>query len=143
MNKKNKALESFTNKCRENNLKITPQRTAIYNELVGACDHPSADIIHKRVRKHFPNISLDTVNRTVLPFADLGIVKIVEGYGTPKRFDPNIENHHHFQCIKCHKIIDFHHKTYDKIRIPDDIKNKLTVLNKKVVLEGICDKCKK
>jgi Fur family peroxide stress response transcriptional regulator len=143
MNKKTESLNLFVSRCQENNLKITPQRTAIYKELLSAIDHPSADIIHKRVIKKFPHISLDTVNRTVLAFADLGIIKVVEGYGKPKRFDPDIDNHHHFQCVKCHKIIDFHNKTYDKIEIPNDIKNKLTVLNKKVVLEGICDKCKK
>ena len=143
MNKKTESLNLFVNRCQENNLKITPQRTAIYKELLSAIDHPSADIIHKRVIKKFPHISLDTVNRTVLAFADLGIIRVVEGYGKPKRFDPDIGNHHHFQCVKCHKIIDFHNKAYDRIEIPNDIKNKLTVLNKKVVLEGICDKCKK
>lgn len=143
MNNKQAPLDSFMDICRENNLKITPQRTAIYKELLIAKDHPSADIIHKRVIKRFPNISLDTVNRTVLAFADLGIIRVVEGYGKPKRFDPDIENHHHFQCIKCNQIIDFHNKAYDKIEIPIDMKNKLTVLNKKVVLEGICSKCGK
>jgi Fur family peroxide stress response transcriptional regulator len=143
MNSKAQLLNSFTTKCQENNLKVTPQRTAIYQELLGAHDHPSADAIHKRVRKKFPHISLDTVNRTVLAFADLGIVKVVEGYGRPKRFDPNIENHHHFQCIKCHKIIDFHNRGYDQLEVPRDMKSKLTVLNKKVVLEGLCAECKK
>ena len=143
MNKENDSLDLFTSTCRENNLKITPQRTAIYQELLNAVDHPSADVIYKRVKKKFPHISLDTVNRTVLAFADLGIVKVVEGYGTPKRFDPNINNHHHFQCIKCHRIIDFHNNAYDKLKIPREIKNKLTVFNKKVVLEGLCSTCKK
>jgi len=143
MDKKSELIDLFTSKCQENNLKITPQRTAIYQELLGASDHPSADLVYQRVRKKFPHISLDTVNRTVLAFADLGIINVVEGYGKPKRFDPNIENHHHFQCIKCHKIIDFHNKGYDRLEIPNDIKNRLTVFNKKVVLEGLCSKCRK
>jgi Fur family peroxide stress response transcriptional regulator len=143
MDKKNDLLILFTVKCRENSLKITPQRTAIYRELAGACDHPSADIVFKRIRKKFPHISLDTVNRTLHSFANMGLAKVVEGYGKPKRFDPDTGNHHHFQCIKCHKIIDFHSQTFDKIEIPNDIGSKVTVLNKKVVLEGICDRCKK
>ncbi|MBN2483161.1 MAG: transcriptional repressor [Candidatus Omnitrophica bacterium] len=143
MDKKSELLNLFTRKCQENDLKITPQRTAIYQELISALDHPSADVIYKRVRKKFPNISLDTVNRTVLSFAELGIVRVVEGYGKPKRFDPNTENHHHFQCVKCHKIIDFHNKEYDQLEIPKHIGNKLKVLNKKVVLEGFCAECRK
>jgi Fur family peroxide stress response transcriptional regulator len=134
--------DAFRNKCEEKNLKITPQRTAIYQEMMGACDHPSADVIYRRVRKKFPNISFDTVNRTLLSFAGMGLVKVVEGRGSPKRFDPDTENHHHFQCVKCNAIIDFHNKVYDQLEIPEEIKGRLIVLNKKVVLEGICDKCR-
>lgn len=143
MNKKSELLNLFTSKCQENNLRITPQRTAIYQELLGARDHPSADIIYKRVRKKLSHISLDTVNRTLLTFAGLGIIKVVEGRGEPKRFDPDIEAHHHFQCIKCHQIIDFRNKAYDRLEIPSDISDRLTVLNKRVVLGGLCGKCRK
>lgn len=141
MNKKDKILTSFTSKCQKNNLKITPQRTAIYKELLKAHDHPSADLIYQRVRKKFPHISLDTVNRALLAFAGLGIIQVVEGHGKPKRFDPNLEAHHHFQCIKCYKIIDFHNQKYDRLEIPDDIKSSVTVLTKKVILEGLCGQC--
>ncbi|MDD5070809.1 MAG: Fur family transcriptional regulator [Candidatus Omnitrophica bacterium] len=143
MNKKTESLELFVSRCRENNLKLTPQRTAIYKELISAIDHPSTDIIHKRVIEKFPHISLDTVNRTVLAFADLGIIKVVEGYGKPKRFDPDIENHHHFHCVKCNRIIDFKNDEYDELNIPSSIFNKYIVFGKKVVLEGICDRCRK
>ena len=135
-------LETFHQKCKEGNLKITPQRAAIYETLVNDKGHPSADVVFQRIRKKIPNISFDTVNRTLLSFADIGLLKIVEGFGRPKRFDPDMESHHHFQCIKCNKIIDFCDKTFDALEIPKDIKNRFTVTGKKVVLEGICDSCK-
>ena len=143
MQSKNDMLDAFRSKCEENNLKITPQRTAIYQEIMSASDHPSADVIYQRVRKKFPNISLDTINRTLLSFASMGFLRVVEGRGNPKRFDPDTDNHHHFQCVKCNTIIDFHNKGYDALEIPADIKRKLKVLNMKVVLEGICNKCMK
>ena len=89
-----------------------------------------------------PNISFDTVNRTLLTFSKIGVVDIVEGYGDPKRFDPNTNNHNHFRCIKCNNIIDFYFKPYEAIKIPEAIAKQFTILNKKVVLEGICNKCK-
>ena len=46
----------FKDKCAEHNLKITPQRVIIYEELSKSKDHPSADAIYKRVRKTLPNI---------------------------------------------------------------------------------------
>lgn len=134
-------MVEFFNRSRENGLKITPQRTAIYQEFLKAKNHPSADTIYKRIRKKIPNISFDTVNRTLLTFSRIGIANIVEGYGQSKRYDPDIETHHHFRCIKCNIIIDFHNKEYDNLTIPKDIKKQFKVVNKKVVLEGLCPKC--
>jgi Fur family peroxide stress response transcriptional regulator len=139
---KNSSMDLFRKKCRENNLKVTPQRIVIYEELIKSKDHPNAEVLFERVRKIFPDISLDTVNRTLLTFSQIGIVSVVEGNGEPRRFDPDIENHHHFRCVKCNTIIDFDYKLYDDIEVPEKINTKFTVLNKKVILQGYCDKCR-
>ncbi|MGB8656448.1 MAG: transcriptional repressor [Candidatus Zixiibacteriota bacterium] len=137
------ATTLFQHKCRSNNLKITPQRTAIYRELIQSKDHPSAGTIFNKIRMIFPDVSFDTINRTLLTFNEIGIVSMVEGYGEPKRFDPDTKMHHHFRCTKCSRIIDIHHKSFDNTRIPRDIRKQFTVLNKRVVLEGVCDRCGK
>ena len=137
-----KRLRSFESICREHGLSITPQRVAIYKELVSSPDHPSAISIFNKVRKYYSNISLDTVNRTLLTFQKIGLAKVVESSGDPKRFDPNLEPHHHFRCISCGEIIDFRDEFYDALEIPAEIKEKFVVLEKKVHLEGFCDKCR-
>ncbi len=137
------SIQFFQEKCLKHGLKITVQRVAIYEELLKARDHPSADDIYKRVRKTFPNISFDTVYRTLLSFSEIGIIKPVEGYGEKKRFDPNINKHHHFRCVQCHEIIDFVNESYDNIEVPQELEKQFIVLNKRVVLEGICKKCSK
>lgn len=131
----------FREKCRENQIKITDQRLAIYKELSRSFDHPSADKIFQKIKKKFPGISFDTVNRTVLTFSEIGLIRMVEGCGDVRRFDPDTHQHHHLRCIKCHQIIDFKNKTYDSITIPKDIPKGFTVLSKKVVLEGLCQDC--
>lgn len=133
----------FYDKCVQSGLKITPQRAAIYDELLKAKDHPSADDLYKRVRKALPNISFDTVYRTLLSFSEVGIVRLVEGYGELKRFDPDIDSHHHLRCMRCHKIIDFCNQSYDAIKVPSEFEKEFTVLSKRVVLEGICRDCAK
>ncbi len=135
--------EVFRHACREVHLKITPQRTVIFDALANDRGHPTADIVFQRVRKKIPNISFDTVSRTLSSFVDMGLLKVVEGYGRPKRFDTDTGSHHHFQCLKCNKIIDFCDTSLDAIEIPEDIKNRFTVTGKKVVLEGLCDSCKR
>jgi Fur family peroxide stress response transcriptional regulator len=139
----NEIIDLFYQRSKEHRLKITPQRIAIYQELLKAKDHPSADTIYQKLIKKIPNISFDTVNRTLLKFTEIGVANIVEGYGQPKRYDPNTDSHHHFRCMQCNKIIDFYSKEYDNMAVPEEIKKQFTVFNKRVVLEGICDRCKK
>ncbi|MFH1459428.1 MAG: Fur family transcriptional regulator [Candidatus Omnitrophota bacterium] len=142
MNKQNNSIDVFKLRCKENNLRITPQRIAIYEALKDDLTHPSADDVYKKIKINFPNISFDTVNRTLLSYADIGIIKIAESYNRQKRFDPFIENHHHLSCIKCGKIIDFDNKEFDDLKIPRSIEKKYNVLHKRVILEFICEKCR-
>lgn len=135
-------LRRFREICRKHGMKITPQRIAIYQELISSTQHPSATAIHSKIKRYYPNISLGTVNSTLLVFAEIGLAKSVESSGEPKRFDPNLEPHHHFKCIKCGKIIDFQSNAYDHIVVPPEINEKFVVTGKKVHLEGLCDKCR-
>ncbi|KPL08358.1 hypothetical protein AMJ86_00960 [bacterium SM23_57] len=135
-------LRNFRKICHKHGMKITPQRVAIYKELLSSKKHPSASTIHRRIENYYPNISLGTVNSTLLVFAKIGLARVVESSGDPKRFDPNLEPHHHFRCIKCGKIIDFQSSAYDGITVPVEIDQRFIVLGKKVHLEGLCDKCK-
>ncbi len=134
-------LRAFEAKCRQAGLKITPQRMAVYKALLETDEHPSAEMVFNKVRQQMPNISLDTVNRTLLTLAEIGAAFIVEGSGDARRFDGNLENHQHFKCVKCKKIIDFHHKPFDNISVPKIIGGRFKVLRKTIYFEGICDLC--
>lgn len=120
---------------------MTPQRIAIYQELIKSKDHPDSEDIYERIKNVFPDISLDTVYRTLSKFAEIGVVHIVEGYGEAKRYDPDTNKHHHFRCQKCNKIVDFHDVSYDNLKIPRALQNNFSVTNIKVVLEGTCNEC--
>jgi len=136
-------IEQFEQMCRAAGLKLTPQRIAIYTELMKTDSHPSADKLYGRVRKIFPRISLDTVNRTLITLSQIGAAFVVEGSGDPKRYDGNVETHQHFKCVNCRKIYDFRHKPYDNIKVPPSIRKRFDVLRKTVYLEGICDWCRR
>jgi len=136
-------MDAFRARCRKVGLKITPQRMAVYKALIESKEHPSAEAVYRNIKKRLPNISLDTVNRTLLTLSEIGVAFVVEGSGDARRFDGNLESHQHFKCIKCKRIIDFYHKPFDNIPIPKSINKKFTVLKKTVYLEGICDSCRK
>lgn len=136
-------LDKFIKNCKASGLKITPQRIAIYKEVLNSADHPSAETIYKNMKYAHPNISFDTVNRTLLTFAEMGLIQIVEGSGDVRRFDANVEKHHHLRCINCGEIIDFYYKKYDDLEIPQEIRKKFLVKKIRVVIEGTCPSCRK
>jgi Fur family transcriptional regulator, peroxide stress response regulator len=139
---KDRRVDRFTQLCRTHGLKVTPQRVAVYNVLKKATDHPCADRIHKQLLCDFPSISLDTVNRTLITFARIGIIDVVEGQGDPRRFDPNLEDHHHFYCVSCNAITDFHAPDLKQIQLPDDIVRSFTITGQRLCLTGYCDQCR-
>jgi Fur family peroxide stress response transcriptional regulator len=136
-------MDAFQSTCHGAGLKITPQRMAVYQALLESVEHPSAETVFRQVRGTFPSISLDTVNRTLLTLSQIGAAFVVEGSGDAKRFDANLKNHQHFRCLKCKRIIDFHHEAFDSIDIPENLTEGYTVLRKTVYFEGLCKLCKK
>lgn len=135
-------MNAFQARCHQAGLKVTPQRMAVYKALVETTEHPSAEVVFRKVRRTFPSISLDTVNRTLLTLNDMGAAFVVEGSGDAKRFDANLCTHQHFKCLKCRRIIDFHYEPFDEISVPENLAGRVTVLRKTVYLEGLCDRCK-
>lgn len=134
-------MDTFHLSCRKAGLRITLQRTAIYKALLESGEHPSAEMVFRKVREVFPGISLDTVNRTLLTSSEIDAAFVAEGWGDAKRFDGNLEGHQHFKCVRCKRIIDFYHKPFDNISVPKTLRRRFTVLRKTVYFEGICDLC--
>jgi len=143
MNSQENLIKSFREICRKKKFRITPQRIAVYEVLINDYTHPSVDDVYRKVAEKYPNISFDTVYRTMLSFSDIGIIRVTENCGGRKRFDVMTERHHHLHCTSCGKIVDFFNKEYDEIKIPQKIISKYKVTGKKVVLDYLCKSCKK
>ena len=137
------SMDSFRARCREMGLKVTPQRQVIFEELLRSNEHPTAEQLHASVTKRMPNVSLDTVNRTLLTFAEIGLADIVEGNGRPRRYDPDMSSHHHVHCVRCGAIVDFPSSEFDGLKVPPDIRRRFKVLNKRVVISAICPGCRR
>ena len=134
-------LRIFNNCCRQHHLKITPQRVEVYKTLIVSSAHPSAEAVYEKVRQVLPNVSLDTVNRTLNTLSRIGAAFVVEGSGDVRRFDGNLESHQHFKCIKCKKIFDFQYKEFENIQVPQKLGRKFKVLRTAVYVEGLCRAC--
>jgi Fur family peroxide stress response transcriptional regulator len=126
---------------RSHNLRVTPQRLEILKQIQRTEDHPSATELHRRVRRKFPNISLDTVARTLEQFAKIGICRWVEGYDDVRRYDGMMERHHHFHCIRCKRILDVRPEALEEPPLPSLRDERFKVIDFRILLEGICKKC--
>lgn len=132
----------FAELCRSRGLRATPQRIALYRELAEAGDHPTAETLYRAVRRRQPHISLDTVNRTLRTFAEAGLAEVVEGPGGTRRFDCLREAHHHFHCLGCGTIYDFVSREMDDLALPPEIENNFDVSGKRIMLSGLCPRCR-
>ena len=134
-------LHYIKEQLKSRNLRITPQRIAIYRILAGSDDHPNTELIYERVRRELPNVSFNTVHQTLLTFVEHGLLKSVEGFGGVKRFDPNLVQHHHLHCQKCGKIVDFSNRNYYELTVPEEVIKDFHVTGKRVVIIGLCRNC--
>jgi Fur family transcriptional regulator, peroxide stress response regulator len=132
---------AFENACREAGLRLTHQRLEIYSELAFARDHPTAEMIHQRIRKKIPTISLDTVYRTLATLAHHGLINKIETVESQARFEVKIMRHHHVTCRKCNKITDFQWESLEDVSLPVEISRWGRIENKNVVAYGTCSQC--
>jgi Fur family peroxide stress response transcriptional regulator len=45
--------------------------------------------------------------------------------------------------VNCGEIFDFYSEDYDNLEIPHEIKENYDIIGKRVVLKGVCKRCKK
>lgn len=97
---------SFNAICRENGWKRTAQRRAVFNCLCGNREHPSVESVWNMIRKHLPDVSLDSVYRILDDFASVGLLRRLDS-DKVIRYDSDTGQHGHFVCTECSRMFDF------------------------------------
>jgi Fur family peroxide stress response transcriptional regulator len=111
-------MDSFLSRCRERGMSATPQRIAIYRVLLESEDHPSPEMLYGRVRVQMPSLSLATVYKVLDALVGLGLVHEVAAISGTKRYDANMDKHHHLVCTQCGTIVDFYDRELDAVAPP-------------------------
>jgi Fe2+ or Zn2+ uptake regulation protein len=122
-------------------LRMTEQRRAVYDALLGERDHPTAVDVFTRVRERMPAISLATVYNCLDTLTACHLVKTVQLDRGPARYCPNLKEHAHFHCESCGTVLDLPLRTrrhpHDVWELPQD----LSITGHEVAFRGICPKC--
>ncbi len=132
---------NFNAACRGIGLKLTHQRIEIYRALLNSIDHPSAEMLHKRILPGMPTMSLDTVYRTLATLEQHGLIERIQTVESQARFEVVFTLHHHLICSKCKQIMDFLWPDLDRIVLPPIIDRWGRIDSRTVVMYGVCNQC--
>jgi Fur family peroxide stress response transcriptional regulator len=134
-------LKQFKSIAKQAGVKLTHQRLEIFRAVASSEDHPSAEAVFKAVRAAMPTVSLDTVYRTLWLLKDLGLLTTLGPRQDSVRFDANLEQHHHYQCVRCGLVRDFESTELNELPIPDSVNRFGQVVSAHVEVRGICTRC--
>ncbi len=128
---------------RGRDVRMTPQRAAIYRALAERLDHPTAEDLYRQVRRAHPMISPNTVYYTLTVLKQAGLVHEVNYWHDRSRFDANLALHHHLICLGCRKIQDVTDIALDRLKIPSHGHGAFEVMGHRVEFHGYCAACRR
>lgn len=96
-------MEELVALLREKGYKITPQRRAVIEALLGCGKFPTAQQVREFIKKTNPDISLDTIYRNLGLLIDLGVVHEINLHNREGNVFEIVTSghHHHLVCIEC------------------------------------------
>ncbi len=133
-------VDQIVSTLREKGLRVTPQRFAVYSNLLGRADHPTAEQILGDLNQDAPTSSQATVYSSLQALRDVGLVREVLLEEGICRYDANVEPHHHFRCQSCGAIEDIAWEQFQSISL-SKLRPGLKVEDYEVTVRGQCEAC--
>jgi len=134
-----KTRDEIRSLFKRNSLPLTQQRLAVYEQIAGRRDHPSAEALFETLRRDYPSLSLATVYKTLQTLHDLGLVSRVDSPNAQARYDALTETHHHAVCTACGSIEDVFDRSLDRLPAPK-LKG-FAAAGHSVHFHGLCAPC--
>ena len=125
---------------RAKGLRITPQRFAVYANLLSRQDHPTVEQILTEVNENLPISSKATVYTALSVLREVGLVREVLLEEGVTRYDANVDPHHHFYCQVCGTIHDLEWDTFKTIQL-SQLPHNLKAESYEVTVRGKCQNC--
>lgn len=120
----------------------TVQKQIILDSIKNTKIHPTASDLYDMLSKVDNTIGKSTIYRNLNQMVDNGDIKIITTHNGSKRYDGDMEDHDHFICSKCGRVLDLSNDTSNDAT-PIEKKYKFKIVNKNTIYEGICENCLK
>ncbi|MEA3418394.1 MAG: transcriptional repressor [Campylobacterota bacterium] len=133
-------MNNYESLLRENNIKVTPQRLSIVEELYGHI-HMSIEELYKEIKKKFPTVSLATVYKNINAMMEKDFILEVKIPSQKSKYELAKTSHSHVVCRKCGKIEDIRLNLGDITQEASNLTH-YQIDEDALVLSGLCPKCK-
>ena len=137
-----KQADKIVKILKDKGLRVTPQRFAVYSNLLSREDHPTAEQILMSLNQDSPTSSQATVYSSLQALRDVGLVREVLLEEGVCRYDANVSSHHHFRCRECGDIEDIQWEQVDGISFKA-LRPGLKIEQYELTVQGVCDRCQK
>ncbi len=121
-------------------LRVTPQRFAVYANLLDRSDHPTAEQMLYDLNQSAPTSSQATVYTSLQALCEVGLAREVLLEEGVRRYDANVIPHHHFRCRSCGAIEDINWEDVKEVSL-HQVRSGLTVESYEITLHGVCESC--
>jgi Fur family peroxide stress response transcriptional regulator len=131
----------YTNLLKEYDLKVTPQRVAIVEELYKN-GHMNIDDLYKKLLSKFPSVSLATIYKNINAMVEKVFLSEVKIPNTKSVYELVKTEHAHLVCSCCGYIEDV---MLDASTVLDEASklSSFKINSTNIVLTGICPNCSK
>lgn len=131
---------------KEKGYKFTTQRQYVFEVVIGnEGKHLNSQEIYELVRKHYPEIGVATVYRTLALLEEMGLIYGVDFEDGFRRYevvkDDEGHRHHHLICLECGLIKEVEEDLLGSIEEIISYKNNFKVVDHRVKFYGYCQKC--
>ncbi len=128
-------------RLRTRDWRLSAQRRAVAQVLVGEHVHLTAEQVHDLARERLPEISRATVYNTLNELVAMGELLEVDVADGPKRYDPNVvERHDHLVCEGCQAIRDVP-RAGPPPEIAERARGGFLVTGVEITYRGLCPAC--
>ncbi|MFC1807553.1 Fur family transcriptional regulator [Candidatus Omnitrophota bacterium] len=137
----------FKEFCKKNNMRYTPERGIIIDEIYKEDTHFDIDELFLRIRNSYPNIRLakGSIYRTLPHLKNAGLIRESLNENGHSCYEHTLghTHHDHMKCIGCGKIFDFYEKEIDQLQNTICKKRGFKMVWHTHVIGGYCKKCQK
>lgn len=119
------------------NKRETKQKQIVYEALLEHKDHPTSLEIYEELKNRGERIGKTTVYRILNNLVQEDKPRRINTFNNVSHYDYVLDDHIHFVCEKCNKIVDLENTNDLK-----DALKEMDISHNNLLIYGICSECK-